>query len=61
MVEKIINSMDDINLTPTDFITLMFERTDEDGVLYIPGWLYSRPGWESDAPGSTDENDSFRC
>lgn len=61
MEEKIIDSMSDSTLTPADFITLMFERTDEDGVLYIPGWHYSRPGWESDAPGSTDENDSYRC
>lgn len=61
MEEKIINSMDDINLTPTDFITLMFERTDEDGYLYIPGWHYDRPGWEHGADGSTDENDSYRC
>ena len=60
MEEKIV-SMDDANLTPADFITLMFERTDEDGVLYIPGWHYSRPGWQFEASGSTDENDSYRC
>lgn len=61
MDDKIINSMDDTNLTPIDFITLMFERTDEDGYLYIPGWHYDRPGWEHDVEGSTDENDSYRC
>jgi hypothetical protein len=61
MEEKIIDSMSDSTLTPADFITLMFERTDEDGILYIPGWHYDRPGWESNAPGSTDENDSYRC
>ena len=61
MEERIPHSMSDLTLTAANFITLMFERTDEDGVLYIPGWHYSRPGWESDAPGSTDENDSYRC
>ena len=60
MEEKIV-SMDDADLTPADFITLMFERTDEDGVLYITGWHYSRPGWQFEASGSTDENDSYRC
>ena len=29
MDEKMINRMDDISLPPSDFITLMFERTDE--------------------------------
>lgn len=61
MEEKIIDSMRETMLTPTDFITLMFERTDEDGILYIPGWHYDRPGWECGAEGSTDENDSYRC
>lgn len=37
MEEKIIDSMSEENLSPADFITLMFERTDEDGILYIPG------------------------
>lgn len=61
MEEKIIDSMSETSLAPADFITLMFERTDEDGILYIPGWHYDRPCWESNAPGSTDENDSYRC
>lgn len=61
MEEKTIDSMSETFLTPTDFITLMFERTDEDGILYIPGWHYDRPGWEQSTPGSTDENDSYRC
>ena len=61
MEEKIIDSMSETALAPADFITLMFERTDEDGILYIPGWHYDRPGWESNTPGSTDENDSYRC
>lgn len=61
MEEKIIDSMSEASLTPDNFIDLMFERTDEDGILYIPGWHYSRPGWENDAPGSTDEKDSYRC
>ena len=61
MEEKIIDSMTEEMLTPADFITLMFERTDEDGILYIPGWHYSRPGWEVWAPGSTDVENSYRC
>lgn len=58
---QIYDSMSDINLAPADFITLMFDRTDEDGILYIPGWHYDRPGWECGTPGSTDEYDSYRC
>ena len=61
MEEKIIDSMSETALAPADFITLMFERTDEDGILYIPGWHYDRPGWESNAPGSTDIDNSYRC
>ena len=61
MEEKIIDSMSETNLTPTDFITLMFERTDEDGILYIPGWGYMRPGWECNTPFSTDIDNSYRC
>ena len=45
MEKEIYDSMSDSNLSPADFITLMFERTDEDGILYIPGWHYDRPGW----------------
>ena len=41
MQEKIINSMDDSTLSPIDLITLMFERTDADGVLYIPSFIES--------------------
>ena len=61
MEEKVIDSMSETALTPADFITLMFERTDEDGVLYIPGWHYDGPGWMENVLGSTDENDSYRC
>lgn len=61
MKENMIDSMSDATLAPADFITLMFERTDEGGILYIPGWHYDGPGWMHDAPDSTDENDSYRC
>ena len=61
MKEAIYDSMLDMNLGPSAFITLMFERTDEDGILYIPGWHYDWPGWMSGVAGSTDENDSYRC
>lgn len=44
----------DANLSPVEFIDLMFERTDEDGILYIPGWHY-------DIPGNSDEENSYRC
>ncbi|MBE6727701.1 MAG: hypothetical protein E7562_03525 [Ruminococcaceae bacterium] len=36
MSENKILSFDNENITPEEYITLMFERTDEDGVLYIP-------------------------
>jgi len=61
MQEQIYDSMSNPNLKPTDYITLMFERTDEDGILYIPGWHYDKPGWEHGTIGATDENDSYRC
>lgn len=61
MEENVIDSMNEITLLPADFITLMFERTDEDGILYIPGWHYNRPGWMHNAPGSTNDDDSYRC
>ena len=61
MQEKRFDSMERLNQTPSDFIDLMFERTDEDGILYIPGWHYVRPGWEYDVPGSTDDDGSYRC
>lgn len=52
MEEKMIDSMDDEALTPADYITLMFERTDEDGILYIPGWPYDM---------ETEAHNSYRC
>ena len=61
MENEVFDSMSEVMLTPADFITLMFERTNEDGILYIPGWHYNRPGWEFGAPGSTDEEYSYRC
>ncbi len=61
MKKQIYDSMLDMQLTPVDFITLMFERTDEDGILYIPGWHYDWPGWLNGVAGATDENDSYRC
>lgn len=61
MKKEFYDSMTDKKLSPFDFITLMFERTDEDGILYIPGWSYVRPGWGVDAPGSTDLENSYRC
>ena len=61
MKEKVMDSMSEFELTPADFISLMFERTDEDGILYIPGWSYMRPGWEYGAAGSTDVDNSYRC
>lgn len=55
MKQEIFDSMSDEQLNPIKYIAMMFERTDEDGILYIPGWHYDRPG------GDTDENDSYRC
>lgn len=42
-------SFDD-NLTPVDYIRHIFDRTDMDGIAYIPGWHYDRPGWMTNAP-----------
>ena len=42
-------SFDD-NLTPVDYIRHIFDRTDLDGIAYIPGWHYDRPGWMTNAP-----------
>ncbi|MBR6766271.1 MAG: hypothetical protein IKM06_07285 [Clostridia bacterium] len=61
MEKEIFDSMTESMLSPVDFITLMFERTDEDGILYIPGWGYTHPGWAVNAPGSTDSDFSYRC
>jgi len=61
MKQEIFDSMNDVKLTPEKYLSIMFDRTDEDGILYIPGWHYDRPGWTCDADGSTDENDSYRC
>ena len=35
---EFIDRMEDPSLAPTELIDLMFERTDENGVLYIPEW-----------------------
>ena len=32
----------DADITPEDYISLMFDRTDLDGIVYIPGWHYDR-------------------
>ncbi|MCR4593475.1 MAG: hypothetical protein K5761_00280 [Clostridiales bacterium] len=61
MQEKNFDSMERLDQAPSDFIDLMFERTDEDGILYIPGWAYARPGWEYNVPGSDDAEGSYRC
>ena len=36
MEEKIMNPMDDTELSPADYAALMLERTDENGLLSIP-------------------------
>lgn len=58
---KSFYSFDDPELELKDFITLMFERTDEDGILYIPGWHYDAPGQGFSEDLHTDEKDSYRC
>ena len=54
MIEIIDKKSRFANLLPEEYISLMFERTDEDGILYIPGWY-------SDVPENNNENDSYRC
>ncbi len=61
MKKEIFDKMRDTELSPDEFITLMFERTSEDGVLYIPGWHRDGHGFGWGVLGSTDENDSYRC
>lgn len=60
MNEPMIDLMNDSALSPAQYITLMFERTDQDGVLYIPGWHYFRPGWGGDCEND-EETLSYRC
>lgn len=49
-------SFEDTRLTPKEFIELMFERTDLDGILLLPGWYYDGPSWDAN-----DIQDSYRC
>ncbi len=49
-------SFEDTSLTPEEFIGLMFERTDLDGILLLPGWYYDGPSWDGN-----DIRDSYRC
>ena len=41
--DEIYDKMKDSNLEPADYIALMFDRTDENGILYIPEWNYMVP------------------
>ena len=54
-------SFDDTTLSAEEFVELMFQRTDLDQIVYIPGWHYDWAGWEWGAAGSTDEYNSYRC
>ena len=49
-------TFEDPALTPEEFIELMFERTDLDGILLIPGWHYDGVSWDAN-----DIRDSYRC
>ena len=49
-------SFEDTSLSPKEFIELMFERTDLDGILLIPGWYYDGTSWDAN-----DIQDSYRC
>ena len=51
MVQNKSFSFDD-DITPEEYIELMFEKTDEDGILYIPGWQYGN---------LYEPNCSYRC
>ena len=42
----------DEDISPEECIELMFEKTDEDGILYIPGWQYGN---------LYEPNCSYRC
>lgn len=37
-------SFDDINISPANFIFLLFDRTDEDGILYVPSYDFDHEG-----------------
>ena len=60
MEKDIFDSMCNLELSPEDFITLMFERTDEDGILYVPALYRTPAGWELGVP-ETYDNESYRC
>ena len=49
-------TFEDPALTPEELIGLMFERTDLDGILLIPGWHYDGASWDAN-----DIRDSYRC
>ncbi len=52
MEKQIKDPMDDYTLAPAELIALMFDRTDEDGILYIPEFCYGT-GFE--------DPESYRC
>lgn len=54
-------SLDSMRLTAEEYICLMFDRTDLDGILYIPDWYCHNPGWECGVPGSDYGDRSYRC
>lgn len=60
MEKEVIDVMKNHNLTPEEFITLMFERTSEDGILYVPALYRTEAGWFYGVPDFYEE-ESYRC
>ena len=59
-MEEKIDLMRDGDLSPEKLIALMFDRTNEDGILYVPALFYYPAGWEYGVP-ETHEDESYRC
>ena len=41
-----------VKMSPLDYISFMFDKTDENGILYIEGWVYD---------GDDESEKSYRC
>ena len=48
-------------LSGEEFIARMFERTDAEGILYLPDWALNGTGWEVNLPEAFSDGSSIRC
>ena len=54
MSKESLEAVFDLLFTPKGYVSLMFERTEEDGTLYLPTWHYDGDEWN-------DEETVYRC